>query len=117
MKSTIAALFLAARTAAASAQYGTRNLHMRSLVLGVPLAALALLASVANAPAAAPTKFQSHCQTYNSVCQRCAGVGATVSKSSCLATCRTRLAQCQKTGCYYFNVPGPRCASNTTGSN
>jgi uncharacterized protein (DUF2147 family) len=49
------------------------------------------------------------CAFQHSVCTICAGLPATVTKATCLGTCKTRLADCQRTGCFHWNNPGPVC--------
>jgi hypothetical protein len=67
----------------------------------VSVAAAVLFAGVAEAETRA-----EFCATQNSFCILCSGVGSTVPKTKCLATCKQRLAACHKTGCFeWIAVP------------
>jgi len=47
------------------------------------------------------------CGIFQGVCRRtCPGGG------DCSPECATRAATCRATGCFPFNVPGPRCFNN-----
>jgi hypothetical protein len=82
----------------------------RSVIVRVAMLAgvSAAVVIVASSLAQAETRAQ-FCARWHGVCARCDGLGATVSRQTCLKTCGTRLAECRTSGCYFFNVPGPRC--------
>ena len=47
------------------------------------------------------------CGRWHQVCRTTCPTNVTLER--CHAVCRGRLAQCPKTGCYHFNLGGPRC--------
>jgi hypothetical protein len=47
------------------------------------------------------------CARWHNVCKKTCPAG--VPKAACHATCEDRRERCLKTGCYFFNNPGPRC--------
>lgn len=68
--------------------------------------------------------FESHaqeqtraqfCAFQNSVCVQCIGVGPTVSKEKCLATCKRRLANCNRTGCFEWIAFPTICHQKASG--
>lgn len=79
---------------------------MRNLFLACILLVLALATSL---NVSAQPAWKGHCDLQHYVCELCEGVGATVPKTTCLQTCKTRMAKCMKTGCYDFIAGGPRC--------
>jgi hypothetical protein len=79
------------------------------LALGAFLS-LAIGSLTINQPAQAQAQTRAEfCAFQNSVCIQCTGVGATVPKAKCLATCRQRLADCRRTGCFKWIATGPVC--------
>lgn len=46
------------------------------------------------------------CAGWDAVCKRTLPPGGSIS------VCRDRKAKCLTTGCYFFNVPRPRCKNN-----
>jgi hypothetical protein len=47
------------------------------------------------------------CNRWHGVCT--STCPANVAKAICKATCADRKQACQRTGCFHFNTPGPRC--------
>ena len=48
------------------------------------------------------------CGGWDTVCKRTLPAGGSAS------ICQQRYSQCLSSGCYFFNVPRPRCKSNAT---
>ena len=54
-----------------------------------------------------PTKERAEfCEMQHYTCKVTCPSG---SSASCLQVCEQRLSSCKESGCYHFNVPGPRC--------
>jgi len=67
---------------------------------------VALLAMATLSTAEAQTRKQ-HCAMWHNRCL--STCPPNVSKAACRNTCRQRLSDCRASGCYFFNIPGPRC--------
>jgi hypothetical protein len=69
------------------------------------LLAVALLPAECLAAAGSP----NFCNTWLKVCNRTCPNGP----GSCTGVCAGRYQGCLSSGCFFFNVPGPRCQGNT----
>jgi hypothetical protein len=58
--------------------------------------------------AAAAAGSRAFCTTWLNVCNRTCPGGA----GTCGGVCAARLDACLSSGCFQFNVPGPRCEAN-----
>jgi len=80
---------------------------MRSIGIGLPLLALLSFTSI-QAFTASAAGSAAFCATWLKVCnQTCPGGAGT-----CRDVCAIRQKTCLATGCFPFNVPGPRCQTN-----
>lgn len=57
-------------------------------------------------PATAACSNRDFCRGWNAVCHR------TLVKGADPKECTRRFTQCLTSGCYFFNVPRPRCKTN-----
>lgn len=81
---------------------------MPSIGLALPLLSILSLTLLPAAPASAAGSA-AFCATWLKVCnQTCPGGPGT-----CRDVCAARQRTCLSTGCFPFNVPGPRCQNNT----
>ena len=81
-------------------------MHRRTRAIAFAIVVFAT-APVAEAMAAGSPAF---CRTWLDVCNKtCPGGPGT-----CSGVCAARHQTCLASGCFPFNVPGPRCEGNTT---
>jgi hypothetical protein len=73
---------------------------LRVLIAGI----VVVCAFVGQAEAQSRTAY---CARWHNVCRTTCP--ANTPKVVCHATCDDRLNACKSSGCYFFNVPGPRC--------
>jgi hypothetical protein len=85
-----------------------RNSIARLIILMAVSARVFCFLGAASESARAETRAQ-FCARWHAVCTQCTGRGATVPRETCLYHCAARLQECRTSGCYFFNVPGPRC--------
>lgn len=76
----------------------------RTISLGLTVAGSLLLLTTDELQAKCSNA--TFCAGWDAVCKRTLPVGGSVS------VCRDRKAKCLTTGCYFFNVPRPRCKNN-----
>ena len=76
--------------------------------MGVAFRALAIAIALTSLswPAASACTNRDFCTGWNAVCHR------TLTKGADPKECGRRFKQCLSTGCYFFNVPRPRCKNN-----
>jgi hypothetical protein len=77
--------------------------------LAVACAAATLIASYATESRAQVARnVAEFCGIWVGVCNRTCPAGA----GNCTQSCNQRAADCRASGCFFFNIPRPRCFNN-----